>query len=387
MTDPQAVLDGQQLRDLEQLSTTVFRERGARFEREDVLPLENLKDLHARGLLHVTVSKENGGLGANVSSDDPATFLQIIRTIARGDSSTAHCFQVSNHTAWLIEGTGTPEQIERFLKPVTARFGLFSSVGSEPGRTNMYVMQTKAKRVQGGYVVNGVKNYVTNGPLADIVVAFVALDGVEGYTNNHQMIILERGMDGLEWDDAWYRPNGMRAARSPLLTLNDVFVPDSHVLGEPGIYPRGRWQGRFHLGFGANYLGTAEGLYGWYLDYIRRKGKAGDGLTQLRTGEMRIALDAAVSLFHDAIRAWKTKSVVEAELLSMSAKSTAAHVAFELSHKVIHASGSTALFDEFPASRAIRDLETHVLHAGHDRTAQIIGLSELGESFDSTLQR
>ncbi len=387
MADPQAVPDSPTLRALDRHATTVFRERGAAYERDNAMPVENLKDLHARGLLHITVSKENGGLGANVSSEDTATFPQLVRTIARGDSSTAHCFQVHNHTAWLIEGTGTPEQIDRFLKPVTARFGLFSSVGSEPGRTNMYVMQTKAKRVPGGYVVNGVKNYVTNGPIADGIVAFVALDGVEGYANNHQMVLLEPGMDGLVLDDGWYQPNGMRAARSSLLTLNDVFVPDSHVLGAPGIYPKGRWQGRFHLGFAANYLGTAEGLYAWYLDYIRKKGKAGDAITQLRTGEMKIALDSARALFHHALRSWRTSPVVEAELISMSAKSTAAHAAFDLSHKVIHASGSTALFDEFPLSRFIRDLETHVLHAGHDRTAQIIGQGELGESFDSTLQR
>ena len=83
----------------------------------------------------------------------------------------------------------------------------------------------------------------------------------------------------------------------------------------------------------------------------------------------------------------RTKPIVEAELLAMAAKSIAADVAFELSHKIIHAAGSTALFDEFPLSRYLRDLETHVLHAGHDKTAQIIGRSELKQTFDSTLQR
>jgi alkylation response protein AidB-like acyl-CoA dehydrogenase len=387
MADPQVVLDSPALVELHNHAITVFRERGAAYERDSVMPTENLQDLHERGLLHAAVSKQNGGLGSNLLSDDPATFLQLVRTICHGDSSTAHCFQVHNHTAWILEGVGTPEQIDRFLKPVTARFGLFSSVGSEPGRTNMYEMKTKAKRVKGGLVVNGVKNYVTNGPITDAVVAFVALDGVEGYTNNHQMIILEPGMDGQVWDDPWYQPNGMRAARSSLLTLNDVFVPDSHLLGAPGAYPNGRWQGRFHLGFAANYLGTAEGLYAWTVDYLRKKGKARDGITQLRIGEMKIALDAARAQFHHAIRSWAERPVVEAELLSMSAKSTAAHAAFDLSHKAIHASGSTALFDEFPLSRFIRDLETHVLHAGHDRTAQIIGQAEFGETFDSTLQR
>jgi hypothetical protein len=45
------------------------------------------------------------------------------------------------------------------------------------------------------------------------------------------------------------------------------------------------------------------------------------------------------------------------------------------------------LFDEFPLARMVRDLDTHILHAGHDKTAQIVGQSQLGEEFDSTLQR
>ena len=54
---------------------------------------------------------------------------------------------------------------------------------------------------------------------------------------------------------------------------------------------------------------------------------------------------------------------------------------------LIMLAGSTALFDEFPLARLIRDLNTHILHVGHDKTAQIVGAAELGESFDSTLQR
>ena len=71
----------------------------------------------------------------------------------------------------------------------------------------------------------------------------------------------------------------------------------------------------------------------------------------------------------------------------MSAKSAAAHAAFKLTQAVIHACGATAQFDEHPLGRYVRDLETHVLHAGHDRTAQILGQADLGEVFDSTLQR
>ena len=249
------------------------------------------------------------------------------------------------------------------------------------------MMNTTARKVDGGWVINGEKNYATNAAIGGFAIIFVALEGSEDYNHNHQMIIIEPDMPGVSMDHTWYRPNGMRAAPSPIITLDDVFVTQDQFLGEPGAYPRLRWQGKFHLGFTATYLGATEGMYDWYLDYIGKRGRGRDGVIQLRTGEMKIQLEAARALFHHAITCWKTKSVVEAELASMAAKSTAAHVAFELSHKIIHAAGSTALFDEFPLSRMLRDLETHVLHAGHDRTAQIIGQAELGESFDSTLQR
>jgi alkylation response protein AidB-like acyl-CoA dehydrogenase len=78
---------------------------------------------------------------------------------------------------------------------------------------------------------------------------------------------------------------------------------------------------------------------------------------------------------------------VEAELASMRAKSICAHAALEVSHSLLMLAGSTALFDEFPLARMIRDLNTHILHVGHDRTHQIIGSAVLGETFDSTLQR
>ncbi|MNE56338.1 hypothetical protein D3C80_1512380 [compost metagenome] len=71
----------------------------------------------------------------------------------------------------------------------------------------------------------------------------------------------------------------------------------------------------------------------------------------------------------------------------MSAKSTAARAAFNALQSVLLSAGATAQFDEHPLGRTARNIETFVVHAGHDRTAQIIGQSLLGTAFDSTLQR
>lgn len=385
--DPEAPLHTDEMKALRELAITKFRERGRGYDADCDMPVENIQELHDGGWLRNTVSKEWDGRGSNLDTDDPATYLQAQRVVAQGCPGTAHCLQVTNHTAWALEVIGTDDQRRRYLAPMREKPFLGSFVGSEAKRKHMYMMNTTAKKVDGGWVINGEKNYATNAPTMGFAIIFVALEGNEDYNQNHQMIIVEPGMEGVSMDHTWYRPNGMRAAPSSIITLDNVFVTEDQFLGEPGTYPRQRWQGKFHLGFAATYLGATEGMYDWFLEYVRGRGRGRDGIIQLRTGEMKIQLEAARAAFHHAIACWKTKSVVEAELASMAAKSTAAHVAFELSHKIIHAAGSTALFDEFPLSRQLRDLETHVLHAGHDRTAQIIGQAELGESFDSTLQR
>lgn len=388
MLDPVDALQREDIKELERLALEEFRPRGRGYDADCEMPRENIQTLFEKGWLTTTLPKELGGKGSNLDSDeDPSTFLQGLRVMARGCPGTAHCYQVQNHTAWAVHTLGTPEQHEKFIKPMFERPYLSCFVGSEAKRKHMYMMNTKATRVDGGYVVRGEKNYATNGPMMGFAVIFAAIEGVENYLDNHLMVMIEPDMPGVTIDNDWYRPNGMRTAASPVITLDDVFVPDINILGKPGDYPRGRWQGKFHLGFTANYLGATEGMYDWYKEYVIGRGKGKADLIQMRTGEMRIQLDAAAALFHDAIRAFRRRSVTEAELLAMSAKSTAAHVAFDLSHKIIHAAGSTALFDEFPLSRYLRDLETHVLHAGHDRTAQIIGQAELGQTFDSTLQR
>ena len=385
--DAHASLGSPLLTELNELVLTKFRAREQKTHDEASMPMENLKDLWDRGLLTATVRREHGGLGSNVCSDDPATFLQAVRTVARGSPGTAHCMQVQNHVAWALDEMGTEQQREMFVKPMTKSMKLCSFVGSEAGRKHMYVLKTTAKPVDGGYIVNGNKNYATNGFEDGLAIIFASVEGETEYLKSHLMVIVEPGMKGVTANHDWYRPTGMRACPSPEIYLDNVFIPHTHVLGEPGAYPKGRWQGRFHLGFTANYLGAIEGAYGWVLQSLKERGRGKDPFVQLRIGEAQTLLHGAQVIFEDAIASWTKGDVQQAELTSMKAKSTCAHAALTMSHSLIMLAGSTALFDEFPLGRLVRDLNTHILHVGHDRTAQIIGAAELGESFDSTLQR
>jgi alkylation response protein AidB-like acyl-CoA dehydrogenase len=382
-----ASLESPLLKELNDSILPKFREREQKTHDEASMPMENLQDLWDRGLLTATVKREHGGLGSNVCSDDPATFLQGIRTVARASPGTAHCMQVQNHVAWAIDEIGTAQQREMFIAPMMKSMKLSSFVGSEAGRKHMYVLKTTAKRVDGGYIVNGNKNYATNGFENGLAIIFASIEGETEYLKSHLMVIIEPGMKGVKANHDWYRPTGMRACPSPEIYLDNVFIPHTHVLGEPGTYPTGRWQGRFHLGFTANYLGAIEGAYDWVLQSLKERGRGKDPFVQMRIGEAQTQLYGAQIVFENAIESWTKGDVQQAELTSMKAKSICAHAALTMSHSLIMLAGSTALFDEFPLGRLVRDLNTHILHVGHDKTAQIIGAAQLGESFDSTLQR
>lgn len=385
--DAEAPLHTPAMQELARLAVEEFRPRGREYDKDCEMPVANIKALHERGWLSVAVSEALGGMGSNLDSADKATYLQAIRAIARGCPSTAHCFQVHAHTVWIMEKLGTPRQIDKFLKPALKEGRLAAFVGSEARRKHQYMMNTTARKVDGGWIINGEKNYATNASTMGFTIVIAAIEGIKEYLKNHVMLLITPDLKGVSMDRTWYRPAGMRAADSPVITLEDVFVPDENLLATPGAFPTGRWQGKYHLGFTSNYLGTTEGMYEWFLDYMKLKQRTKDPILHLRTGEIRVGLEGARALYHRAIAAWAEGDVTRAELLSIAAKSTAAHVAFDTSHKVIHCSGSTALFEEYPLARYLADLETHVLHAVHDRSAQILGAADLGENFDSTVQR
>lgn len=279
---------------LRHLVETRFAAREALAHEHAALPLDNLRELHDGGWLRLTLPDALGGADSRLGTDDPGTYLQAIRTIARVSPGTAHCLQVHNHALWTVWETGTPSQHARFLAPQRERLSLFAFLGSEPGLApGAPRYQTTAIADGDGFRVTGVKQYATNGIEHGYGLAFASVDGPDGLIHNQQMVLVEPSMAGVTQIGGWYRPTGMRVAESPRVQLDDVRVPASHVLGRPGDYVRGRWQGRFHLGFAANYLGMGEGIAGWATDWLRDfPERVADPFVQAHVGEVAASASA-----------------------------------------------------------------------------------------------
>lgn len=362
-----------------------FSSRAAEVDRKGATPVENLSDLHEAGLLGAALREELGGLGGGALGSDPLASLLVVEQTARYCLSTAQCIHIHYNSSHRIDQVCNDEQRERYLRPVFARGALLNSTGSEPGRTarGLYGLQTTAKRVPGGWVVNGLKNYAT---LADVVHYNVLYAVIEGQKapEGHLGFAIPQGAPGLEIEPDSWNPLGMRGAFSPNIILKDCFVADENVLGAPGEVPRGRWQAKSHLSFAAQYIGGSEGVFDFLKQYLPERGTAGESYTQLRMGEIRIGIDAARWLTYHAAWLWQQKDIAAAELFSMNAKYQALSAAVATIDRASQIAGSSALLADSPLARFVRDLRYQTLHENIDKTAATIGKFHLGQSYDVT---
>lgn len=353
------------------------------------VPMETMEALQDAGLLKLCIDRRLGGDGTGMLTGvDPLAYLLVIEELGRVDMSAAHCFQVDAHTCQMLTAAGSDDQKQRYLLPAMERVSLFSWTGSEPGRTarGQYALASDAKRKNGGYVLNGVKNFGTLANKADWNVIAVTVPDLPS-PENFLLVIVPRGAEGFEIDEAWWRPTGMRGAVSPKINLKDVEVPDRDVIQGPGFYPRSQFGARLHLGFASNHLGAAQGLLDFAIEYLPKRGTTTNPHSQRTIGEMRMQIAAARLMVYTAARMWEGSPRPGASEYSLMAKLFTISTAEWMVNETIRVVGSTALLEHYPLHRFARDIHVHSTHANLHNTAQAIGRGALQMNFDPTEQQ
>jgi len=349
--------------------------RAAQYDADFAMPVEDLQDIHREGWLLANLDKRRGGLGFGLHGDDPLSFFLIDEHLAYGNPSTAHCFQVHNNGLMMIDAMASDDQIKKWLAPTIDQGALLPGAGAEPHG----VPPTTAKKVSGGYRISGTKHYATNASMAEwLWIGRIASD-------SHAkpiMVMMHKDTPGLKVDTEAWRPTGMRACVSPWLYLDNCFVPEENLLGQPGQFLDENWMGKINFAFTANYLGSARAMYDWARDYTRERGGAKDSYRQLRFGELKSMLDAARLILYSAVRMFKTDPN-QAMIAAHEAKWMAKEMLEKMMWSAAEICGSTALFVKHPLERFYRDMHLHMMHGRHDIAAQIVGASELGEPYDT----
>ena len=366
----------------EQLTRERIAPRASDYDAAAANPIESWRDLWRDGLLAGAIPESHGGLGL-----DMATYIAVIRTIARGCASTAMTVHMHSTVMRFIAAVGSPEQTRRYFDEVVGHGKLFGSWGSEPAvsLSRALLMETTIRRDGSGYVIDGVKHFCTMALGASYYMIWCALDGGTDMAKSLQLALVDAGAAGIATDGKW-DTLGMRATFSPSVTFTGVRVAADGMLGGPGDAVRVGVIESFALGYAAVYLGIAESALAFALDYAKKRvvkpenvAVAADPTVQRHVGELAAHLDAAKLVLADSAARWDGADLAELGPLANRAKYLATEVGLHVTSKVIQVVGGRGAYKDFPAERAFRDLRTCTLMPPTvDRMLEAIGKSALG---------
>lgn len=365
----------EQLREEERM----VRDSVAHFVREDVLPLmpesfeqakfprEFIKKTAELGLLGLTLPEEVGGADASY-----VTYGLVCQELERGDSGLRSFVSVqSSLCMYPIYRYGTDEQKKRFLpKMATGEiigcFGLTEpNSGSDPAS-----MHTVAKKVKGGWQLNGSKMWITNATIADIAIVWAKTDaGIRGF-------IVEKGFKGFASHEIKLKMS-LRASITGELSFEDVFVPDENLL--PGT-ERGLGaalsclnQARFGIAWGA--MGAAMACFDLTRDYLLERKQ----FNQPLAGFQLIQKDLA-AMYTEIIKAqWLNLQIgrlkdaqQETTVMISLAKGNACREALNIARTCRNLLGANGISLEYHVIRHMLNLESVFTYEGTDNVHTLV---------------
>ena len=357
------------------MARTRFAPRAAEHDAAATFPAENYRDLHAAGLLGLTVPKDYGGVGA-----DPRTYALCLVELAKGCSATALTFNMHSTVMSIVNTIASPKQKERYFTEVVQNGKLVASLGSEPGSSfrERYVVQTRFEPVEGGYRVKGVKHFCSIGANADLYAVIGLIEGTTSAREGLMCAMIEREAGGIRVDPTWDSV-GMRATRSDTLTF-DTLVDQEDVLGGVGAYLKADLSG-FGLGYAAVYLGIGQAAFDYILEHARTKAVSPSTtpmshhpLVQRTLAEMATRLRAGQLLLTEAAETRMSGDAAAATIAINQAKYYCAEIGVWVTEQAMRLAGGRGILKSLPLERWHRDaLAGPVMPPANDRCLETVG--------------
>jgi alkylation response protein AidB-like acyl-CoA dehydrogenase len=352
-----------------------FAARAARYDEESSFPYENYADLHAAGLLALTIPRQYGGAGA-----DFIAYAHALREIAKGDAATGLTFNMHSTVLTLIDALGTEAQKRRYFGEVVRGGKLIASITSEPEQSfrDRFVLNTVFRKVDGGYHVAGVKQFCSLGDAADYYLVTGILEGTTTAREGVISAVIPKTDAGVKVEGIW-NATGMRGTISHTIRY-DSFVDQASVVGTPGQLLTIDLLG-FALGYAAVYLGIAEAAFDFIVDHAKTKTQrpsteplSHHPLVQRTVAETGTAIRTARLLLHEAARI-RMEGDREATMIAVNqAKAYSADVGVMVTERALRLAGGRGILKDLPLERWHRDaLPGPVMPPANDRCLETVG--------------
>lgn len=337
------------------LTDEVLIPRAAEIDRQRAFPTENFADIASSGLLGLMVPAAAGGSGAGLS-----TLASVLEEVGRGCASTAMCYLMHCCATAVIAAKASPEQAERWLRPIANGRLIGTLAFSERGTGAHFYNPEIQAHVNGSYLLSGRKSFVTSGGYADLYLALVkaspSADGLD-------VVVIEKGSAGLSFEGSW-DGLGMAGNSSVRMVLDEVSVPLDRGIGGEGAGADlvfGVVAPTFMVGVASVNVGIAQAALDTAVKHATSRTYPPDGkplasiqAIQFYLAEMKIATDGARALVQRA--AGLADSADPGALPAvMEAKIAASDAVIEVTNKAMQVGGGQAYSRGMSLERHFRD--------------------------------
>ncbi len=337
-----------------------------------IYPTEHIKNLTELGFLGMQVDPKYDGTGM-----DTISYILALEEISKVDASVGVIISVNNSlVSWPIEEYGSEEQKEKFLKPIARGEKIGAFLLSEPEAGSDATSQRTTAIDKGDhYLVNGVKNWITNGDSASTYIVIVQTDPEKGHKGINALIV-DRHAEGISLGPHEDKM-GMRSSDTHSVMFTDVKVPKENRIGEDGfgfkLAMKTLEGGR--LGIAAQALGLASGAYEFALKYAHERKTFGKEIIKHQAIAFKLA-DMATEI--EAMRflcmkaAWLKDNKKPYGTESAMAKLYCAETAMKITTEAVQIFGGYGYVKEYHVERLMRDAKLTQIYEGTSEIQKIV---------------
>ena len=355
-------------------AATRLAPNAARWDRESSVPLEVIAEMGSLGLLGMTVPEQWGGAGT-----DFVSLVLAVEEIAAGDGGVSCIMNVNNTPVCAaIQSFGSETQKERFLKPLARgkMLGAFCLTEPQAG-SDASNLTTRAERRGNKFVLNGTKQFVTSGSIADVAIVFAVTDGeakagkraisaflVPTKSHGYRVASIEKKL-------------GQHSSDTCQIVLEDLELTPDLMLGDEGqgykIALANLESGR--IGIASQAIGMARSAYEFALAYAREREAFGAAIVKhqavaFRLADMATSIEAARGLVHAAatLKDAGQSCIKEASM----AKLFASEMAEKVCSDAIQIHGGYGYLADFPVERIYRDVRVCQIYEGTSDVQRLV---------------
>jgi alkylation response protein AidB-like acyl-CoA dehydrogenase len=335
-------------------------------------PAEQVKKMAELGFLGMMVDPKYGGGGM-----DTISYVLAMEEISKVDASCSVIMSVNNSlVCWGLQTFGTEEQKQKYLVPLAKGEIIGAFCLSEPEAGSDATSQRTTAIDKGDhYLLNGTKNWITNGNSASVYLVIAQTDVAKGHKGINAFIV-EKGMPGFVVGPKENKM-GIRASDTHSLMFTDVKVPKENRIGEDGFGFKFAMKtltgGR--IGIASQALGIASGAYELALGYSKERKAFGKPIHEhqaiaFKLADMATEIEAARLLCLKA--AWHKDMHMDYGLSSAMAKLFASRVAMWVTTEAVQVHGGYGYVKEYHVERLMRDAKITQIYEGTSEVQKIV---------------